>query len=180
MLNNIRVLPSLNAQENSALQLIGKLALGMVPEVATNSATITRDTLPPLYCQLYKNDADTALYFNINNSICYLGFNGTMGLNASSGDTIYYINGSWVCHPPSRIYDADQDTKVDTEESPDEDVIRMDCAGTEIVTANNDQFAVNTGIKLGLEGKLGDTYMKFNTPTSYLEMWVDGIKRVEM
>jgi len=80
---------------------------------------------------------------------------------------------------PSKIYDADEDTIVNTEESADEDIIRMDSAGTEIVTADIDQFAVNSEIKLGLEGNAGDTYFKYNETSDYLEMYVDGTMRAE-
>ena len=42
---------------------------GFVDTVATDSSTITQDTLPPFYQQVYSNDTDTRLYFNVNNSI---------------------------------------------------------------------------------------------------------------
>ena len=80
----------------------------------------------------------------------------------------------------SRIQDFDGNTKVDTEEITDENIIRMDAGGTEIVTADVDQFAVTSGIKLGLEGCAGDTYWKYNSVTSYLEGWVDNVKRIEL
>ena len=79
-----------------------------------------------------------------------------------------------------KIIDVDEDTQIQVEESSDEDIIRMDAGGTEIVSADVDQFAVNSGIKLGLEGNAGDTYMTYNSGTSYLEIYVDGTKRMEM
>jgi len=81
---------------------------------------------------------------------------------------------------PSAIWDANLNTGIQVEESTDENIIRMDASGTEIVTADNDQFAVNSGIKLGLEGNAGDTYWKYNSVTTYLEGWVEGIKRIEL
>lgn len=81
---------------------------------------------------------------------------------------------------PSKIYDADEDTKVDTEESADEDIIRMDSAGTEIVTADSDQFGVNSGIKLGVDGNDGESYIVENEISGgNMELWVDGVKRVD-
>ena len=79
----------------------------------------------------------------------------------------------------SVIKDKDGDTKVDTEESTDEDIIRMDAAGTEIATADVDQFAVKSGIKLGLEGCSGDSYFVYNETSDYVELWVNGVKRAE-
>lgn len=78
------------------------------------------------------------------------------------------------------IWDTDQDTGIQTEESADEDILRFDSAGTEIATADIDQFAVISGIKLGLEGCSGDTYWKYNSTTGYLEGWVDAVKRIEL
>ena len=80
----------------------------------------------------------------------------------------------------SAIWDTNQDTGVQTEETPNEDIIRMDAAGAEVVQMNSSQFAVNSGLKLGLEGYDGDTYWKYNSVTGYLEGWVQGTKRKEL
>ena len=80
----------------------------------------------------------------------------------------------------SAIWDTNQDTGIQTEETPDDDIVRIDSAGTEIVTADVDQFAVNSGIKLGLEGNAGDTYWKYNSTSTYLEGYIDGTLRIEL
>ena len=78
------------------------------------------------------------------------------------------------------IMDADEDTIVETEHTADEDKIRMGAGGVEVANASTTQFAVTTGVKLGLKGWDGNTYWKYNSVTTYLEGWVDGIKRVEL
>lgn len=52
--------------------------------------------------------------------------------------------------------------------------------GTQLVSADETQFGVESDMKLGLKGYGGTTYWKYNTTTAYLEGWVDGIKRVEL
>lgn len=37
--------------------------------VSTDSSTITRDTLPPMFGQFYQNGGETRLYVNVNNSV---------------------------------------------------------------------------------------------------------------
>ena len=80
------------------------------------------------------------------------------------------------------IHDDDEDTYVDTEKSGtgDADRILGAAGGTEIFSADSAMFAVNDGIRLGLESNSGDTYMVWNSANTYLETWVDGTKRLEM
>lgn len=86
----------------------------------------------------------------------------------------------------SRIFDTDNDTKVDTEESSDEDYIRFDTAGVEALTINPNQdiqltagsFAVPLDEKIGFEGLTGDTYMKWNSSSLYCEMYVQNTLRI--
>lgn len=69
MLQEIPYLSNLDAQHNQLHQKIGLSALGIMPTIATNSALITRDSLPPMYVQLYLNGSAASVFFNINNSI---------------------------------------------------------------------------------------------------------------
>ena len=43
-----------------------------------------------------------------------------------------------------RITDADSDTKIDTEEADDEDIIRFDCGGTQIIAISSQGIEGNT------------------------------------
>lgn len=55
-------------------------------------------------------------------------------------DEVWYWNGSaWVeeVDIDDSIQDADNDTKIQVEESPDEDIIRFDVAGTQAMIVNN-------------------------------------------
>ena len=117
-----------------------------------------------------------------------------------SGDVrrIYvYINGSWkyigwqgsdVWVALARIRDADQDTFVDSELNADEDIIRMTTgsASAVVIDASQDvevmagSLAIPSGEKINLEGLTGDTYMTYNSGSDYMEIWVDGTKRVEL
>ena len=73
----------------------------------------------------------------------------------------------------SAIWDYDMDTGVQTEESADEDTIRFDAAGTQVASADVDQFAAESGIKLGLEGCAGDTYFKYNSVNGVIDTYVN-------
>ena len=47
---------------------------------------------------------------------------------------------------PTKIIDADADTKVDTEESSDEDFVRIDAGGTEVLTIGDGAGGLGVGI----------------------------------
>lgn len=87
-----------------------------------------------------------------------------------------------------KIRDADKDTIVNTEESTDEDIIRFDTNGTEAFVIDNSQdvevkagaFAIPTDEWIYFEGLTGDTKMKYNSTSNYIEVWVDNLKRVEL
>lgn len=60
--------------------------------------------------------------------------NGMLIYNSTTGDIERYEDAAWSAlgaGTPALIEDADQDTKVQTEESADEDMIRMDVEGVE-------------------------------------------------
>lgn len=60
--------------------------------------------------------------------------NGMVIYNSTTGDIERYEDGAWSALTPAyftKIRDADADTKVDVEESADEDKVRMDVAGVE-------------------------------------------------
>jgi len=104
-----------------------------------------------------------------------------------------FINGVWcniswsISGAPGSNYvvDADGDTKIQVEESTDEDIIRFDTGDTqggtagERVTIDYLGMYVASGLKLGFEGRTGDTYWRYNSTTPYLEGYIDGVKRVE-
>jgi len=93
-----------------------------------------------------------------------------------------------VVNVANGLFDADMDTGIWVEKTPDEDYIRMQTYGIEAFVINNAQdaeltagsFAIPSGEKLIFEGLLGDTYWTYNSATAYLEGWVDGTKRIEM
>lgn len=116
-------------------------------------------------------------------------------LYASGSDrrVYYYINGIW-CYAAfaitgniSKIVDGDTDTWIDVETSADEDKIRMataniqrvvvDSTGLEVISGD---LAVTTGLKVNLEGTGGGSYFKYNSGTSYTEIWSNGEKRIEL
>ncbi|KKL94867.1 hypothetical protein LCGC14_1860360, partial [marine sediment metagenome] len=85
------------------------------------------------------------------------------------------------------ISDTDADTIVNTEESADEDKVRIDTGGTERVVIDSTgvdvsgiDLAVDSGQKILLEGLGSDTYFTYNSGTAYLEVYLDGTKRLEL
>lgn len=99
-----------------------------------------------------------------------------------------YINGQWIYSEfnsatstifLSKIYDTDADTKVDCEESSDEDIIRFDAGGTEVMSIDSNEVAIASGLQLTLDSLGGDSYIKYNAGTDYVELWADGTKRIE-
>lgn len=95
------------------------------------------------------------------------------------GQTAYLIT--------SKIFDTDYDTKVDVEESSDEDYIRMDTAGVEALIIDPSQdveitagsLAVQSDEKIGFEGLTGDNYWTWDTNTLYMEIYVQGTLRAQ-
>lgn len=80
------------------------------------------------------------------------------------------------------IHDEDEDTYVTTEGTAgtgDTDLIEGQTGGTSVFAGDSDQFAVESGIKLGIEGDDGDSYLEYNSATNYFELYVDGSLRVE-
>ena len=101
----------------------------------------------------------------------------------------YYIDGSWKFiqwgsgTSLSLICDSDYDTKVDTEENSDEDIIRFDTHGSErmVMDANGVQVYADYPVVFDSSaGVVGDSKWVYNTSTAYLEGWIDGSKRVEL
>lgn len=110
MLQNIHRLENLDAQHNQLHQTIGQLSWELLPEVATDSSTITRDTLPPNSAQFYINGTDRNTFYNLNNSIysTKLILKGEKDLpkglaltGQSSGDITYFDGTNWVVLPSS-------------------------------------------------------------------------------
>ena len=45
--------------------------------------------------------------------------------------------------------------------------------------SNNHDIEVTSGNKLVLDGTGGNTYFKYNSSTNKLELWVDGVKKMQ-
>ena len=92
-----------------------------------------------------------------------------------SNDTIYLSNGGFVKLPVGSavigLADADSDTRIQVEESTDEDIIRFDMGGTEYFTMSNGRLATaNTGrsVFIGeLAGQNDDLSNNDNTFVGY-------------
>jgi hypothetical protein len=63
-------------------------------------------------------------------------------------DTIHvrYLGRTLDVGTTAIVQDSDQDTKIQVEESADEDTIRFDVAGTEVATATNTYFKINNSL----------------------------------
>ena len=77
---------------------------------------------------------------------------GLLVYQTDGTDGFYFYNGTgWISlndatHIPDAIADADDDTKIQVEETADEDIIRFDMAGTEFFRMDSGRFEVlNTG-----------------------------------
>lgn len=74
-------------------------------------------------------------------------FNSTLAL----GSPLWYYDGKWKnALLTSAIADEDNDTKIQVEESPDEDTIRFDAAGNEVFVMT--QFGAETGYNFDING----------------------------
>lgn len=86
----------------------------------------------------------------------------------------------------SSISDFDGDTKVQTEESTDEDIIRFDTGDTqggsagERMTIDYLGAALATGLRVTLDGRGGNDYIKYNSVSDYMEFFIAGILRMEL
>ena len=81
------------------------------------------------------------------------GTSDTITFNLSSLDTIHFNNGSFIASG-GIIADVDSDTKIQVEESSDEDIIRFDLGGTEAIRfeANDNNVGriyFNRGVSIG-------------------------------
>ena len=87
-----------------------------------------------------------------------------------SNDTIYLSNGNYVKLPlASALADADNDTKIQVEESPDEDMLRVDIAGNETLTMSN-----STGTILRLPTNDNNSSLKVSKNNGTVVFGVDG------
>ena len=109
-----------------------------------------------------------------------------------------YIDGSWDyigwdsegyienAGTPGEMWDDDEDTGIQTQESTDEDILRFDTGDTaggsagERATIDYLGLALTSGLRVTLDGRTGDTYSRYNSTSEYMEFYVDGTKRLEM
>ena len=86
------------------------------------------------------------------------------------------------------LWDEDGDTGIYVEKTPDEDHLRFWTFGTEalVIDINQDievmagAFAVPSDEFIYFDGLDGDYKMKYNSTSEYLEIWVEGEKRLEL
>ncbi len=90
---------------------------------------------------------------------------GLLVFDTDSGSFWFYNSGSWtnLSAAPKTLADADADTKIQVEESPDEDIIRFDLGGTE-----NMVLRKNAGgsPRLELRNTLSNTFVGENAGQS--------------
>ncbi|QGY42991.1 hypothetical protein GM418_04755 [Maribellus comscasis] len=87
-----------------------------------------------------------------------------------SNDTIYLSNSDYVKLPlATTLADADKDTKIQVEESPDEDMLRVDIAGNETLTMSN-----STGTILRLPTNDDNSSLKVSKNNGTVVFGVDG------
>src|SRR3990167_6200775 len=80
---------SLDPSSQQQSKTIARFASGLLPDIATNSAAITKEKLPPSYSQFYQNGTDNRLYCNINNSIFSIDL---INANAAKRKTGTFVN----------------------------------------------------------------------------------------
>ncbi|MDX1479845.1 MAG: hypothetical protein R3301_19175, partial [Saprospiraceae bacterium] len=87
---------------------------------------------------------------------------GLMVYDADLKIIMYYDGTAWVSSSllvPSLIADADGDTRVQTEEMPDEDVIRFDVSGSEFATMDGKTLRIGTpdsSLFIGIDAGIND------------------------
>ncbi|WP_321376295.1 hypothetical protein [uncultured Draconibacterium sp.] len=87
-----------------------------------------------------------------------------------SNDTIFLSNGNYVKLPvASKLSDADNDTKIQVEENPDEDMLRVDIAGSETLTISD-----STGTILRLPTNDDNSNLKVANSDGKVVFGVDG------
>ena len=70
----------------------------------------------------------------------------------------YYANSAWLNLSSTILADTDTDTKIQVEESSDEDIIRFDLGGTEFLRLDNGQIeVVNTGNSVFIGENAGES-----------------------
>jgi len=58
--------------QKQAIQKLARSSWGLLDSIATDSSSITRDSLPVGYGQIYINGSDRKVFYNINNSITFV------------------------------------------------------------------------------------------------------------
>ena len=113
------------------------------------------------------NSSSPLIYGEFDND--FLQINGTLNINGNynfpttDGDSLQILttdgNGtlSWTTKNDTLLTDADGDTKIQVEESSDEDIIRFDLGGTEFMRLDNGRIEVlNTGNSVFIGKEAGE------------------------
>ena len=78
------------------------------------------------------------------------------------------------------LFDADGDTGITPEFTPDEDVLRFYSFGTYVVAMDTYGIQISSGYKMVFDGLAGDTYWTYSSASTYLQAYVNGTLRMEM
>ncbi len=143
--DNVIELPT--AINNTGIAVAGADASALLDVISTDRGVLIprmrqlqRDAIlsPAQGLLIFQTDGNTGFYYYDGNNWTQLG-----GGSVAAGD---------------RIEDADGDTRVHTEESPDEDLIRFDIAGTERMRLESDVLRMNAEMyfNAGFLGNPGD------------------------
>lgn len=128
----------------------GNVALGTNAghlELGSNKLYIENSNADSTGALIWGDFANDSLRFNaavtINDGTQSDGFVFTSDANGTGS----WIDPNTLIDTLHLIVDTDGDTKVDVEEGPDEDIVRIDVEGTEVVTiANDNSVIINNGL----------------------------------
>ncbi len=92
--------------------------------------------------------------------------------DTTTGSFWFHNGTSWVnITPPNQLADADNDTKIQVEESPDEDIIRFDLAGTENMVPRKNANGVP---RLELLNSIANTFVGQDAGTNAIGGFLTG------
>lgn len=107
----------------------------------------------------YTNSDNRKLYFYVNTGWTYIGWNSIGSLT---------------------LFDADGDTGITPEATPNENVIRFYAATSYMFAISTFGLAMSAGTPIVFDGLTGISKWYYDSTTRYLTGYVDGAKRIEM